>query len=816
MTISWNWLKEYINCPVTLEEVTEWLTRIGLEVEGVHPFERIPGNLAGVVVGHVLTCDKHPDADKLSVTTVDIGAEEVLNIVCGAPNVRQGQKVLVATVGTSLTFSNGETITLKKTKIRGAASEGMICAEDELGLGTDHSGIMVLREDAIPGTKAADYLQLTSDTVIEIGLTPNRSDATSHIGVARDVVAALSFHLYPEARVLTPPATPKAPTAKPLLSIPVSIEEKEACPRYSGLTITGITVGPSPQWVQDRLSAIGVRPINNVVDATNYVLHEMGQPLHAFDADKIHGGIVVKTLPTDTPFTALDDKEYKLRNRDLMICDANGHPLCIGGVFGGAGSGVTETTRSIFLESAYFHPKWIRATSMHHLLRTDAATVFEKGANPNQTVEALYRAAAFICEWSGGQIASELVDHYPEPVLEQTIEVRYDKVRQVIGAPLEDSTIYKILDLLQMKPSTSAASSGVVLVRIPTDKSDVVREIDVIEEVLRIYGLDTVPAPEQFRSAAVLGEQPDRSKLRRLVSEQLVGQGFCETMAMSLTQSHYINSFYPLPEESLVFINNTSNAQLDLMRPVMIFSALEMVTHNQNRQRQDLRLFEFGKVYRMDGEGTPRESWRLTLTMTGRRTAESWMNTDSGNVDLFDLKAQVELVLLRLGLNGYQVSAAEDPLYRYGLKFHRGPKVFAELGQVSPRLSKGLEARNEVYYAELHWDNIVDQSAKSKLQYQDPGKYPSVRRDLAVVIPKSVTYDSIAALARKYGKQLLKEVNLFDVFEDESKLGEGKRSYGISLIFEDTTRTLQDKEIESIVSQLIDGCTKQLGAEIRK
>lgn len=813
MKISFNWVKDYIDTDLPADKIAEILTSIGLEEEGMEEKESIKGGLAGIMVGEVLTCGKHPNADKLSLTTVALGAEEPVQIVCGAPNVAAGQKVMVATVGTQLYDQEGKAFTIKKGKIRGEVSEGMICAEDELGIGDDHSGIIVLPETVAVGTLARDYYEVETDVIFDIGLTPNRSDATSHLGVARDLAAALHInHQHPN--------TVKLPDVSAFqidnhdLPIAVEVENSEACPRYSGLSIKGITVGESPNWLKNRLLAIGSRPINNIVDITNFVLHELGQPLHAFDADKISGGkVLVKTLPEGSKFLSLDEVERELHGEDLMICDGESNGMCIAGVFGGASSGVTEQTTNVFLESAYFDPSWIRRTSMRHLLRTDAATRYEKGADPNITIYALKRAALLIQQLAGGTVSSEIIDLYPNPIKRQEIDLRYARVNTLIGVTIAPAKIKAILEAMDIE-ILGEKEEG-IRVAIPTNKHDVVREVDVIEEILRIYGLNEVEISNQVRSSIAVGEKPDPQGVRYMVSEFLAGAGYHEIMGLSLTQSKYFREVLPIAEEELVFVNNTSNIHLDVMRPTMLFSAMEAVLHNQNRQNADLRLFEFGKSYRTAEEGF-KESDHLTLTLTGHRAKESWLNKDHAKVSYYSLKAQVQNLLTRLGLSKYQVSALHNEVFTYGMKYHRGQQVLVEFGRLSSAMLKQMDIKQEVFYADFNWNAILKSLRKHKIDFVGLNKFPSTRRDLALVIDNSVKFEDIVIIANKAGKKLLKEINLFDVYVNEEQLGAGKKSYAVSFLFEDPTRTLKDKEVDKVMNQLIQTYESKLGALIRR
>lgn len=822
MTISLNWLKEYIDLPLSPQEISNLLTSLGLEVEGMEAVETIKGGLEGVVVGHVQECWRHPNADKLSLTKVDTGTGDLLQIVCGAPNVAAGQKVLVATVGTTLYPTQGEPIKLKKGKIRGEDSEGMICAADELGMGDDHSGILVLPPDTPVGLEARTYFKLEQDVVYEIGLTPNRSDATCHLGVARDLAAALQVQFGQKEGVRIPSVAPLAPEPSALLPIEVVVENTEACPRYAGVVIRDVTIGESPDWLKKRLAAVGVRPISNVVDITNFILHELGQPLHAFDLDEIAGQrIVVKTLPEGSPFLSLDGRERSLSAEDLMICDGESNGMCIGGVFGGAKSGVKDTTKHIFLESAHFNAKWIRRSSTRHDLRTDAAKVFEKGSDPNGCVYALQRAAALMVELASGKIASEVVDIYPQPIENQIVKVTYDYVERLIGVEIPKDEIKQILSALGMAIVEETSRSFTV--SVPTNKADVTRPADVVEEILRVYGLDNVPAPAQIRSSMVSSEKPDPNAVRNTVADFLASNGFHEIMSLSLSQSTFYKDFLPKPEAELVFVNNTSNIQLDIMRPTMLFSGLEAVVNNQNRQQADLKLFEFGKTYHPKNNGGQSvgeryaEPQHLALFVTGQQRPESWRNKDKALADFYLLKGFVGNLLARLNVaGGYQETAVKDDLFAFGLKLHRGAQDLAVFGKVQPRLCKKMGIKSEVFYADLAWDVLLQAVKKQNITFSELNRFPTVRRDLAVVIGNSVKFSDLAAAAKKVGKKLLKDINLFDVFEDEAKLGEGKKSYALSFVFEDPARTLQDKEVDAVMNELIENFESKLGAVVRR
>lgn len=814
MKLSRNWLSQYTDLPMSDQELSEILTTIGLEVEGMEHIESVKGGLQGIVVGHVLTCDKHPDADKLSLTTVDLGnGEEAVQIVCGAPNVAAGQKVLVATVGTTLYNEEGEPWKIKKGKIRGQVSMGMICAEDELGLGKSHDGIMVLPEDVAAGTLAKDYIQLDNDTVYDIGLTPNRSDATSQLGSAKDVAAYLSFH-NKNTHAVRKPSLNDFKVEHKSLTFDVEIKDTEACPRYSGLTITGLKIAESPEWMQRRLNAIGVRPINNVVDITNYVLHEMGQPLHAFDADKIPSKkIVVQKLASDTKFTTLDEVERKLHAEDLMICDGDNNGLCIAGVFGGMGSGVTDDTVNIFLESAHFEAGSIRRTSTRHLLRTDAAKVYEKGSDPNITVNALKRAALLMEELAGGTISSEIIDIYPQTIKPKEIQLKYQAVSDMFGVEVSQDDIHNILRAMNM--GIKSVSSESILVQVPTDKADVTREVDLLEELMRIYGFNNIPIPTKVQSTISYKQYPDKVAVRNLLSDHLAAMGMYEMMGLSLIESKYYQDNEQIADSELVYINNTSNIHLNIMRPEMMRSGMLSVVHNHNRQQLDVRLFELGKSYKKH-EDSFVETEYLTLFLSGNRYAESWMTDSKQMIDFYDLKRTVHSVLGRLGIHKYQVKEiTEDNRWLYGMTYHRGKDEICSFGAVHPDIASQMGAKTDVYYAELRMDMLL-KALNKEVQVTEPSKYPSSRRDLALVVDKSASYAEMEKIARATDKKLLKDINLFDVYADESRLGEGKKSYAISYIFEDDSKTLKDKEVDKIMNKMIQRYESELGAEIRK
>lgn len=816
MKVSLNWLKEYTKVDLPAEKISEILTDIGLEVEGVEEIESIKGGLEGIVIGEIKECCKHSGADKLSLTKVSIGGEEDLQIVCGAPNVGVGQKVLVATIGTTLYDKEGGSFKIKKGKIRGEVSEGMLCAEDELGLGDSHDGILLLPKEVVVGDLAKDYFEIENDVVYEIGLTPNRSDATCQTGSAKDLAAALKIN-YDGDGVVNMPSVEDFKVDNHSFPIDVVVEDSEACPRYSGVTIKGVAIQESPDWIKKRLNAIGVRPINNIVDITNFVLHELGQPLHAFDADKIEGRkVIVKKLPEGTPFLCLDEVERKLNSEDLMICDGIEKGMCIAGVFGGLNSGVTDATTNIFLEAAHFHAKMTRRTSTRHLLFTDAAKVFEKGSDPNVTLYALKRAALLIQEYGGGEIASEIIDIYPKAIDKKEINITFNNVNRLIGVEISPKEIRDIFEAMEIEVVTETAEG--MCVAIPTNKADVLREVDVIEEILRIYGFNKVPISNQIRSAVTLRTGVDKGKVQNITSAFLTGNGFNEMMALSLTQSKYYQTMIPVPENELVFVNNTSNIHLDVMRASILIGGLEAILHNQNRQNGNVKLFEFGNTYKKleEGEFPYQENAHLSILMTGQRFEESWLNQDKAKVSFFSLKAYVNNLLKRLGIQKFQQTAIKDDVFNFGLKYHKGAQDLVKFGKVKTKILREMGIKQDVFFADINWASILKSLRKHKINYTEITKFPSIRRDLALVIEKSVNFDQISAIAQKAGKKLLKDINLFDVYENEDLLGANKKSYSVSFIFEDLTKTLKDKEIEKIMNQLIQTYENKIGAVIRR
>jgi phenylalanyl-tRNA synthetase beta chain len=811
MNVSLNWLKKYIDLDLDPDKISEILTTIGLEVEGMKEIESVKGGLRGVVVGHVTECGKHPNADKLSLTKVNIGGEEDVQIVCGAPNVAQGQKVLVATIGTTLYSPEGEPWKIKKGKIRGEESHGMICAEDELGLGASHDGIMILPEEVKVGTLASDYFKIENDYVYDIGLTPNRSDATSHIGVAQDVAAYLSIHHGGDGSVKLPDLSSFTVDNNTKV-VEVSIEDSMRCPRYSGISISDVTIKESPDWLKNNLNAIGVRPISNIVDITNYILHEYGQPLHAFDADKIsNNSIKVKTLANGTTFNSLDEQERKLHHEDLMICDGENKGMCIAGVFGGIESGVTDGTKNIFLESAHFNASSIRKTSTRHLLRTDAAKVFEKGSDPNVSIDALKRASILIKELAGGTITSEIVDVYPEKIQPEEIQLRYDRVNELIGNDISVDEIHAILRAMNM--SINPVDDNSIRVGVPTNKSDVTREVDLIEEILRIYGFNKIVTPSKIHSTLTYSNYPNKKTIKDRLTNYLSSRGFNEMMNLSLIESKLYEGWDSLSTDNFVYINNTSNIHLDIMRPEMALSGLQSVAHNINRQQTDLKLYEFGKSYKKEGEEFI-ETEKLTIFLTGMEARESW-KTSASSADFYLLKESVENALELVNVSGYQTSESEDDRLDYGLQLHRGPQVIAHMGVLSDAVASRVGVKQEVYFAELDIATLIKAIGKSNF-VQEISKFPSMRRDLALVLDESVKFDEVLKIAKKTDKKILKEVGLFDIFKSKEKLGEGKKSYAVSFLFENLAKTLSDKEVDKIMNKMQSSFERELNAVIRK
>ncbi|TYA78754.1 phenylalanine--tRNA ligase subunit beta [Seonamhaeicola marinus] len=808
MKISYNWLKQFIKIDWTPEKTGELLTDLGLEVEGIETYQSVKGGLEGVVVGEVLTCEKHPNADKLKVTTVNIGEDAPVQIVCGAPNVAAGQKVPVATIGTVLYTEEGESWKIKKGKIRGEESFGMICAEDELGLGKSHEGIMVLNDALEVGTPCASIFDIENDQVFEIGLTPNRADAMSHLGTARDLKAGL-LQKGTNLELITPSVS-AFQVENRTLKIDVDVVNKELAPRYCGVTISGLKVKESPSWLQNRLKAIGLAPINNIVDATNYVLHELGQPLHAFDAVKIAGNKVeVKTLQKGTKFTTLDGIERELHEDDLMICDAE-KPMCIAGVFGGEYSGVTETTTSIFLESAYFNPVSVRKTAKRHGLNTDASFRFERGIDPNFTKYALKRAALLIQEIAGGEITSEITDIYPNKIEDFQVLLNFENAKKLIGQEIPRETIKSILSSLEIKVN-NVTETGLGLT-VPAYRNDVQREADVIEEVLRVYGYNNIETTKKLNASISSTSKYDDHRIQNVVGDQLVSQGFYEIMANSLTTAKYTELSEHLKEEHNVSILNHLSTDLGVMRQSLLFSGLEAVSYNINRKQDNLKLFEFGKTYHQFGE-TREEFKHLSVFVSGNRSQERWTNAIQKS-DFFFLKGTITSILARLGLSRYKVSPVKNDIFSEGISLSLGKNKLVDLGLVNKKILKHFGIGQNVLFADFNWDAVLEMVKHNKVKFKDIPKYPAVRRDFALLLDDTVTFEDIDKIASQTEKQLLKDVDLFDVYQGKN-LPAGKKSYAVSFTLQDENKTLTDKQIDKIMNKLQANFEKQLGAELR-
>ena len=818
MNISYNWLKEYVDFDLTPEEVAAALTSIGLETGSVEEVQTIKGGLEGLVIGEVLTCVEHPNSDHLHITTVNLGNGEPTQIVCGAPNVATGQKVVVATLGTKL-YDGDECFTIKKSKIRGVESIGMICAEDEIGIGTSHDGIIVLPEQAVPGTLAKDYYNVKSDYVLEVDITPNRADACSHYGVARDLYAYLMQN--GKQATLKCPSVDAFAVENHDLDIKVTVENSEACPRYAGITVKGVTVKESPEWLQNKLRLIGVRPINNVVDVTNYIVHAFGQPLHCFDADKIKGGeVVVKTLSEGTSFVTLDGVERKLNERDLMICNKE-EAMCIAGVFGGLDSGSTEATTNVFIESAYFHPTWVRKTARRHGLNTDAS--FERGIDPNITIYCLKLAAIMVKELAGGTISSEIKDVCVAPAQDFIVELAYEKVNSLVGKVIPVETIKSIVKSLEMKV-TNETAEGLTLA-VPPYRVDVQRDCDVIEDILRIYGYNNVEIPSTLKSSLTTkGEEDKSNKLQNLIAEQLVGCGFNEILNNSLTRAAYYDGLESYPSNHLVMLMNPLSADLNSMRQTLLFGGLESIAHNANRKNADLKFFEFGNCYYFDADkknpektlAAYAEDYHLGLWVTGKKVSNSWIHADE-NSTVYELKAYVENILKRLGLDlrNLVVGNLTDDIFAAALTVHtRGGKRLATFGVVTKKLLKAFDIDNEVYYADLDWKELMRAIRSVKVSFKEISKFPAVKRDLALLLDKNIQFAEIEKIAYETEKKLLKEVELFDVYEGKN-LEAGKKSYAVSFLLQDETQTLNDKMIDKIMSKLVKNLEDKLGAKLR-
>ncbi|MBL4669621.1 MAG: phenylalanine--tRNA ligase subunit beta, partial [Flavobacteriales bacterium] len=792
MKISYNWLKNYIDVKVNPENISEILTDSGLEIDGMQKIQTIKGGLEGLVVGEVLTKEKHPDADKLNLTTINIGVEEVLNIVCGASNLEVGQKVVVATIGTTL-YSGDDSFKIKKSKIRGQLSEGMICAEDEIGLGKGHDGIMVLDASTAVGTLAKAYFNIEDDYELEIGLTPNRADATGHIGVARDLVAVLGQK---QEINLVKPSVDDFKVDNADLNITVEVEDAELCKRYSGVTINNITIKESPDWLKNRLLSIGLTPVNNVVDVTNFVMHETGQPLHAFDVAKIKGNkVIVKTVADKTKFTTLDDTERELSEDDLMICNTE-DGMCIAGVFGGSDSGVSKTTTSIFLESAYFDAVSVRKSAKRHGLNTDASFRFERGADPRITIYALKRAANLIKEVSGGTVSSEIVDVYPTPIEDFSIDFSFDNCDKVIGQKIDRTVIKKIL--IDLEIQILEENGDQLKLSVPPFKVDVQREIDVIEEVLRIYGYNNIVLPDVLKSSLSYRTKPEKEKVTNLISDLLVSNGFNEILNNSLTKADY----YKETADSLVRIKNPLSKDLDVLRQSMVYDGLETIVYNQNRRNSDVKLFEWGKTY-FKTETKFKEHSHLSMFISGASVNENWDTANTGDVNFYQIKGVVNTIMEKFGMNKFNVRTEESELtcLDYGLKYKVNNIDLVEFGKIDAATQKQFDINNEVFYVIFNYDNLIKLVGMNKVVYKEVSKFPAVRRDLALLIDKAVAYSSIQELASKQDKKLLKAINLFDVYEGKN-LPEGKKSYAVSFQFQDETKTLVEKQIDKVMTKI--------------
>jgi len=820
MNISYNWLKEYVDFDLTAQQVADALTSIGLEVGAVEEVQAIKGGLQGLVVGEVLTCEPHPNSDHMHVCSVDIGTGEPQQIVCGAPNVAAGQKVIVATLGTKL-YDGDECITIKRSKLRGVESLGMICAEDEIGVGTSHAGIIVLPAETQVGLPAADYYQLRSDYVIEVDITPNRADACSHYGVARDLYAWLCCHGYPTS--LHRPGTEAFAVDNHDLDIAVEVENAEACPRYCAVTLTGCEVKESPEWLQEKLRVIGVRPINNIVDITNYILFAYGQPLHCFDADMIKGNrVVVKTMPEGTPFVTLDGVEHRLSDRDLAICNAE-EPMCIAGVFGGKGSGTYETTRNVLLESAYFHPTWIRKSARRHGLNTDASFRFERGIDPDGQLYALRQAALLVKELAGGKVSMEIKDVAAPLTKSFPVELTYKYVHDLAGKEIPAGTIKDIVTSLEMRIVEENAEG--LKLEVPAYRVDVQRPCDVVEDILRIYGYNNVEIPTAVKSSLTIKGEVDRShKLENLVAEQLVGCGFNEILNNSLTKEAYYADLQQYAPAHLVRLMNPLSSDLNVMRQSLLFGGLESIAHNANRKNANLRFFEFGNCYYFDEShkspekilGAYSEDYHMGLWLTGNRVEGSWAHPDEA-ATVYELKAYVLNVLGRIGvqLGAFVVENGKNDIFSKSLAIaDRNGKVYVELGLVRKALAASLGIEQEVYFADLNWTLLMKKTRKNEVHFKEISKYPAVSRDLALLVDKSVDFARIEQVAYASEKKLLRKVELFDVYEGKN-LEAGKKSYAVNFVLQDESKTMNDKQTDAVMGKIIQNLEKQLGAKLR-
>lgn len=812
MNISYNWLKEYVNVDLDVTRIGELLTDSGLEVEGIADFVSVQGGFEGLVVGEVLTCEKHPNADKLNVTTINIGGKEPLHIVCGAPNVVVGMKVIIATVGCTLYPIEGDSFKIKKGKIRGEASNGMICAEDEIGLGQGHEGIMELDADLIPGTPLAEVFDVEHDKVIEIGLTPNRAEAASHIGTARDLVALSVVTDELNVTEIKWPDVSAFKIENTQLHIEVDVQDHEACIRYTSVSMTGVEVKESPKWLQNRLKAIGLSPINNIVDISNFVLHEVGQPLHIFDADKVSGNkVIVKTMPSKTKFTTLDDVERELDERDLMICNES-EGMCMAGVFGGSSSGVSNATTRIFIESASFHPVSVRKTAKRHGLNTDASFRFERGVDPALTEYALKRAALLIKEIAGGEVSSEISDFYPNPVKPYPVDFRISYNNKIIGKEISKEEIVAILGGLAIKIIED--QGDLLKLEVPFYRVDVLREIDVIEEVLRIYGYNNVEIPSQYKASVISQDGINHEVVLNKISDHLTSQGFMEAKSNSLTASSYYKDSNTWPATQSVRMKNPLSIDLDVLRQTMLFDGLEAVRHNQNRQTYDLKFYEFGQVYTVINEASVEES-RMSMTVVGNRYPENW-NSESTKVGFQDIQGYLESIftLLNLTTADYTLTDEIIPDFTYGITYKMGDKFLAHGGLVNEAHTKSFGIKSDVFFLELNWGLLKKKAGKKRIKYLPVPKFPQMRRDLSLLLNQNVGFAQVNEVALKVDRKLLQSVNLFDVYEGKN-LPEGKKSYAVSFIFQHAEKTLTDKQVDKVMQKMIAELNKQLGAELR-
>ncbi len=798
MKISYNWLKQFIDTDKTPDEISTILTAIGLEVESLDKVQAIPGGLEGLLIGHVLACEQHPNADRLRVTKVNVGTGEELQVVCGAPNVAAGQKVVVASVGCTVYPNEGEPFKINSSKIRGEVSEGMICAEDEIGLGGSHEGIMVLPEDAPIGELAKNYFNLNDDFVFEIGLTPNRADAASHLGVARDLAAYLNIDI-------KQPELADFKIDNQDLPIAVEVLGVDAAPRYSGLTISGVTIKESPAWLKEKLAVIGLRSINSVVDVTNYILHDLGQPLHAFDADRIVGKkIIVKKCEEGTKFFTLDNVERTLTSNDLMICDVE-KPLCIAGVFGGKTAEVSETTKDIFLESAYFNAVSVRKTAKRFALKTDSSFRFERGTDPEMTITALKKAAILIQEVAGGKVSSEIFDHYPNPVQPFEVHLRIDHVQNLIGKAIAREEIVSIIKSLGI--TVVMETEEELFLKVPSYKVDVTRAVDVIEEVLRIYGYDNIEIPQKVNASLNVSPKPDKELIQNTIADMLTANGFYEILSNSLTKSAYSADL-----DQAVKILNPLSSDLDVMRQTMLYSGLEAIAYNLNRRTSNLKCYEFGKTYQLN-EGQYKEQNHLSIFVTGKTESEQW-NQQPTSMNFFHLKGTVDAILGRLNIGNLQSDDVEDANLSFGIQYRKGPNVLASFGAVAPSALKKADVSKSVFYADINWDLLMVLIKSNKIQYKEVSKFPAVSRDLSMLIDESVRFEDLKKIAVKTEKNLLKEVSVFDVYQGD-KLPAGKKSYALTFTLQDEQKTLEDKQIDAIMKKLIANFGKEAGAEIR-